>query len=68
MSGGIDIRARYTVVCDRCHVRAEPDDEYHRFVDAANARDRVAKFDGWLLRWPGGVPYLLCPECAAVDE
>jgi hypothetical protein len=67
MAGGIDITARYTIMCDRCRVRAEPDTEYHTFAEAAAARDRVATFDGWWLRWIGNFQELLCPECSAED-
>jgi hypothetical protein len=67
MSGGIDISACYRIICDRCRVRAEPDTEYHLFAQATAARDRVATFDGWWLRWIGEFAELLCPECSA-DE
>jgi hypothetical protein len=68
MAGGIDITARYTIMCDRCRVRAEPDTEYHTFAEADEARQRVATVDGWWLRWIDDTfPELLCPECSADD-
>jgi hypothetical protein len=65
MAGGIDITACYRIQCDRCHVRAEPDTEYHTFAEASAARERVSQFDGWLLRWHEEFAELTCPECSA---
>jgi len=68
MAGGIEITARYRIKCDRCEVFAENQDvEYRRLAAALDARERIAKFEGWLLRWDGPFPTQLCPECAA-DE
>lgn len=67
MAGGIDITACYRIQCDNCHVRAEPDAEYHTFAAAAEARERVSHFDGWWLRWVETFPTLLCPECSASE-
>jgi hypothetical protein len=67
MSGGIETKAVYTVVCDNCGVRAEPKTEYRSRSEALGARRRVSENDGWLLRWISSFPSLLCPECAS-DE
>ena len=67
MAGGIDIIATYRILCDRCRVRAEPDDEYHTMAEALAARERVATVDGWWLRWIDNFPTLLCPVCSADD-
>jgi hypothetical protein len=64
MAGGVRILATYQIACDSCGVRAEPDEEYHTFADALGARERVSRFDGWLLSWIDTFPTLLCPECA----
>jgi hypothetical protein len=66
MAGGIDITACYRILCDWCRVEAEPGVEYHTMTDAHAARDRVARFDGWLLRIDGHrgeFTTLTCPEC-----
>ena len=67
MASGIIIKAVYTIRCDSCGTRAEPDTEYRTMAEALSARDRVGKFDGWLLRWIDYFAELLCPECAAKD-
>lgn len=65
---GIRIWAVYDIRCDHCQVRAEPDIEYRTMDEAVEARDRVARHDGWLLRDDGFIPVLLCPECAAKPQ
>jgi hypothetical protein len=62
MSGGV----YFTISCDWCGVNAEPGVRHTARQDALRARQRVAKYDGWLLRRPHGIDAVLtCPECAA---
>lgn len=65
---GISITAVYRITCDGCGVRAEPDSEYHTYAEALAARERVGRFDGWLLRWRGYFAELWCPECVAAGK
>ena len=65
---GISITAVYRITCDGCGVHAEPDTEYRTYAEAANARERIAQFDGWLLRWQHDIAELCCPECVAAGQ
>jgi hypothetical protein len=59
----------YMVLCDWCGVEAEPGIRHERRQDAVHARNRVAKYDGWLLKRPRNVDaVLLCPECVAAGR
>lgn len=69
MAGGIDIKAVYTLKCDHCGVHADAKGvEYRSRVEAIEARRRVARYDGWLLRRIGPAVEFLCPECSALPR
>jgi hypothetical protein len=60
VTGGI--RAEWLVTCDDCSLDAEPGRFYDSREEAEAVRERVIRYEAWLLTERGE---LKCPECAA---